>query len=108
VVRRWFGFREYGIAPIRYFGRVGDQIARLSGRGKLTLPASLRRQLGLSEGDVLTVRVKDGSIVLTPAVVTEVEYYTDERVREFEAAGQLSPEEAELARRAWQVPKPTA
>jgi len=71
------------------------------------LPAALRRDLGLAEGDVLTVRVANGAIVLTPAVLTEVEAYTDERIREFEGAAKLSEEELSAARRAWRVTRQT-
>ena len=71
------------------------------------MPAALRRDLGLAEGDVLTVRVANGAIVLTPAVLTEVEAYTDERIREFEGAAKLSEEELSAARRAWRVTRQT-
>ncbi len=70
-----------------------SDIAQLSGRGTITLPGSIRRKLGLSEGDVFTVRIENGSVVLTPAVVAEVELYTDERLAEFETAGQMSEDE---------------
>lgn len=67
------------------------------------MPAGLRRELGLSEGDVLTVRIVNGAIVLTPAVLTEVEAYTDERIREFEDAAKMTEDELRAARRAWRV-----
>ena len=82
---------------------MGGDVAQLSSRGTVTLPASLRRELGLSEGDVLTVRLVNGAIVLTPAVVTEVEAYTDERIREFEEAARMNEGEIRAARRAWRV-----
>ena len=91
------------------YGRVAtlwhmsDDVAQLSSRGTVTLPAGLRRELGLSEGDVLTVRIVNGAIVLTPAVITEVEAYTDERIREFESAAEMSEDELNAARRAWRV-----
>jgi AbrB family looped-hinge helix DNA binding protein len=87
---------------------MGDDVAQLSSRGTVTLPAALRRELGLSEGDVLTVRITNGAIVLTPAVLTEVEAYTDERIREFEGAARMSEDELRAARLAWRVtPRPT-
>lgn len=67
----------------------------------MTLPADVRRRLGLREGDVLTVRLSGRSIVLTPAVVTPVELYTDERIGEFERSAALTAEELAAARRAW-------
>jgi AbrB family looped-hinge helix DNA binding protein len=80
-----------------------NDIAQLSGRGTVTLPAALRRELGLSEGDVFTVRLENGTIVLTPAALTEVELYTDERLAEFEQAGRMSEDDLRAARRAWQA-----
>jgi antitoxin PrlF len=78
-----------------------DELAQLSQRGTITLPAGVRRKLGLEEGDVLTVRLSGSSIVLTPAVLTPVELYTDERITEFDQNAQLSESELEAARRAW-------
>jgi len=78
-----------------------DDIAQLSGRGTVTLPADVRRRLGLREGDVLTVRLTGRSIVLTPAVVTPVELYTDERITEFDRNAELTADELAAARRAW-------
>jgi hypothetical protein len=58
----------------------------------------------LREGDVLTVEVRDGSVILTPAVLSEVELYTDERLREFEEGSRMSAGELTEARRAWGLP----
>jgi AbrB family looped-hinge helix DNA binding protein len=79
-------------------------IAQLSGRGTLTLPAEIRRRLGLEEGDVLMVEVRDGSVVLTPTVLTPVELYTDERVAEFDGASRMTEADLRSARSAWGLP----
>lgn len=84
---------------------MADEVAQLSGRGTVTLPAALRRELGLAEGDVLTVRIVDGAIVLTPTVLTEVEPYTEDRIREFEESGRMTDEELRAARKAWRIPR---
>lgn len=81
-------------------------IAQLSRRGTITLPAAIRRRLGLTEGDVLTVALAGRSIVLTPAAVTPVERYSDERIAEFDRAAALDPEELKAAERAW-TPRPS-
>ena len=78
---------------------MNDSIAQVSGRGTVTLPADLRRKLGLRRGDVLAVRLTGGSIVLTPAVVTPVELYTDERIAEFGRNADLAADELAAARR---------
>ncbi len=85
---------------------MGEEIAQLSRRGTITLPAGVRRELGLEEGDILTVRLSGRSILLTPAVLTPIELYTDERIAEFERSARLEAEEFELARRAWGRKRP--
>lgn len=79
-----------------------QRIAQLSRRGTLTLPAEIRRELGLEEGDVLAVTCSGRSIVLTPTVVTPVELYTDERIAEFDAASAMTEAEFAQARQLWE------
>lgn len=97
-----------GIAELRNSGHTATMAAKpivqVSSRGSITLPATVRRQLGLADGDVLTVEIRDGAVVLTPAHVTEVELYTDERLREFERSASMSPEELRRARETWGLP----
>lgn len=76
-------------------------MAQISRRGTITLPAEVRRKLGLEEGDVLTVRLSGRSIVLTPAVLTPIELYSDERMAEFERGARLTEDELAAAQRAW-------
>lgn len=48
--------------------------------GQITLPAGLRRQAGIEEGDVLAAQVEDGIIVLRPKVLVDKDqayFYTD-------------------------------
>lgn len=78
-----------------------QRIAQLSRRGTLTLPAEIRRELGLEEGDVLAVTRFGRSIVLTPTVVTPVELYTDERIAEFDEASAMTEEEIAQAQQLW-------
>jgi AbrB family looped-hinge helix DNA binding protein len=40
---------------------------KVSTKGNVMLPGSIRRELGLRAGDELRADVKDGNIVLTPA-----------------------------------------
>lgn len=40
---------------------------RIGRRGQITIPAELRRQLQLEEGQQLMVQVRDGQLVLRPA-----------------------------------------
>lgn len=58
----------------------------ISGRGVITLPAKLRRALGLKPDDLLIAEITSEGLLLRPAVPMPIELYTDERVREFDEA----------------------
>jgi antitoxin PrlF len=63
----------------------------ITSRGVVTLPAKLRRALGLKADDQLIAETTPEGLLLRPAVTLPVELYTSEREREFDEA------EAELA-----------
>jgi AbrB family looped-hinge helix DNA binding protein len=63
----------------------------ITSRGVVTLPARLRRALGLNPDDQLIAETTPDGLLLRPAVTLPVEVYSPERVREFDAA------EADLA-----------
>jgi AbrB family looped-hinge helix DNA binding protein len=65
----------------------------VSGRGQITLPASMRRRLGIKAGGVLVVEDRKGELVLRPAAVVELESYTDEEIGRWEREDRLSPGE---------------
>ena len=60
-------------------------------RGVITLPAKLRQAMGLAANDQLSAETTPDGLLLKPAVTLPIEMYSDERLREFDAA------EAELA-----------
>jgi AbrB family looped-hinge helix DNA binding protein len=64
----------------------------ITSRGVITLPAKLRKALGLKGEEHLIAETTPDGLLLRPAVTLPIEIYTPERVREFDAA------EAELAR----------
>ena len=64
----------------------------LTSRGVLTLPAKLRRALGLRADDQLIAETTPEGLLLRPAVTLPVEIYSGKRIREFDEA------EAELAK----------
>ncbi len=41
-----------------------DEIVKVMARGLIALPSDVRKKLGVKEGDVLKVEVKEGEIVL--------------------------------------------
>ena len=63
----------------------------VSGRGVVTLPAGLRRALGIGTDDRLIAEITPDGLLLRPAVTLPIEIYTPKRVIEFDQA------EAELA-----------
>jgi len=52
----------------------------VSSKGQITLPASMRKLLGLAANSVVTAEQQGGRIVLTPAVVVETTRYTDAQI----------------------------
>ena len=60
----------------------------ITSRGAITLPAKLRRALGLKAEDHLIAETTPEGLLLRPAVNLPVEMYTPKRVREFDAAEQ--------------------
>ncbi len=66
-------------------------ILTLSERGVLTLPAKLRKAMGLGAGQPLIAEATPDGLLLRPAVTLPVEIYTADRIREFD------DEEAQLA-----------
>ena len=63
----------------------------LTSRGVVTLPAKLRRALGLKAEDQLIAETTPEGLLLRPAVTLPVEIYSEKRIREFDEA------EADLA-----------
>ena len=64
----------------------------MNSRGVVTLPAKLRRALGLNPEDVLIAETTPEGLLLRPSVTLPVEIYGDKRVREFDES------EADLAK----------
>lgn len=64
----------------------------LTNRGVVTLPAKLRRALGLKADDQLIAETTSEGLLLRPAVTLPVEMYSEKRIREFDEA------EVELAK----------
>ena len=56
----------------------------ITSRGVVTLPARLRRELGLRADDQLIAEVTPAGLLLRPAVTLPLEVYTAEREREFD------------------------
>lgn len=55
-------------------------------RGTVTLPARLRKAVGIAPDSLLIAETTPEGILLRPAVALPVEVYTEERLQEFSAA----------------------
>ncbi len=58
----------------------------LTNRGVVTLPAKVRRALGLRADDQLIAETTPEGLLLRPAVTLPVEIYSEKRIREFDEA----------------------
>jgi AbrB family looped-hinge helix DNA binding protein len=67
----------------------------VSNRGQLTLPASLRKRFGIKDGGAIILEERDNELVLKPAMVLEVEMYTDAQVSAWDEADRLDDAERE-------------
>jgi len=65
----------------------------VSGRGQITLPADMRRRLGIKAGGVLVVEDRKGELVLRPAAVVVLDTYTDQEIARWEREDRLAPGE---------------
>ena len=70
-------------------------------KGQLSLPAAVLRKMGIQGAATLLIETTDdGAVILRPAAVYPVEVYTEARMKEFEAANQVTESEAARVRKA--------
>jgi AbrB family looped-hinge helix DNA binding protein len=65
----------------------------VSSRGQITLPAALRKRLGIKSGDVVILEDRGNEIVLKPGIVLEIQHYSDEQIATWDAEDKLSDQE---------------
>jgi AbrB family looped-hinge helix DNA binding protein len=77
---------HFCIAEIRKFcNAVGvATLLTISGRGSVTLPAQMRKELGMAPQSQVIVEITRDGVLLRPAVTLPVEMYSEERIRAFE------------------------
>lgn len=63
----------------------------LSDRGTLTVPAKLRKALGLKSGSLLQAEARDGMLILHPAQVVRYTTYDEAKVKRVLAATESDP-----------------
>jgi antitoxin PrlF len=72
------------------------EVLTVSSRGQITLPAEMRRHMGIEPGGAVIVEDCGGELRLKPAAVLEVELYSDEDIAEWDQADALSDQERQL------------
>ena len=65
----------------------------VSSRGQITLPAALRKRLGIKSGDVMILEDRGNEVVLKPGIVLEIQRYSDEQISQWAAEDKLSDQE---------------
>ena len=70
----------------------------VSGRGQITLPAGMRKRLGIEAGGIVIAEVREGDIVLRPAAVLEIETYSDADIAHWDAEDRLDDAERQAVR----------
>ena len=61
----------------------------ISKKGQVTLPADLRKKMGLTAGGMVIAEEKDGELILRPAAVVEIDLYADEQVARWDEEDRL-------------------
>jgi AbrB family looped-hinge helix DNA binding protein len=69
------------------------EVLTVSSRGQITLPAGMRKHLGIAPGGAVIVEELDGELRLKPAEVLEVDLYTDAQIETWDRADVLSTRE---------------
>jgi len=61
----------------------------ISKKGQITLPADLRKRLGLKARDTVIAEVRKGELVLRPSTALEVETYSEENIARWDEQDRL-------------------
>ena len=69
------------------------EVLTVSSRGQITLPAEMRRHMGIEPGGAVIVEDCGGELRLKPAAVLEVELFSDVDIAEWDQADALSGQE---------------
>lgn len=65
----------------------------ISNRGQITLPAVIRKRLGIKPGGMVVLEERNGEVVLRPAVVVGIETYTDADIAQWDEEDRLDKTE---------------
>jgi AbrB family looped-hinge helix DNA binding protein len=69
------------------------EILTVSSRGQITLPAGMRKHLGITPGGAVIIEECEGELRLKPAAVLELEHYSDAQIATWDRVDMLSTDE---------------
>jgi AbrB family looped-hinge helix DNA binding protein len=75
------------------------ETGKIGKRGVFTIPAMMRKRLGMADGSLVIAEERDGGILLRPAVARPVEIYSINRTAEFLLSTAIDTEDYKEARR---------
>ncbi len=67
----------------------------ISKKGQVTLPAELRKKMGLEAGGTVIAEERNGELILRPAAVVEIDLYTDEQIARWDEEDRLDAQTRE-------------
>ena len=71
----------------------------VSERGQITLPAAIRKRMGLKRGGALILEERNSELILKPAAVMEIEIYHDDQITEWDKEDRLTETERKQIRK---------
>lgn len=74
-----------------------SEVTKIGKRGTVVIPATLRQQLGLQEGDLVIAEDHDGGLLIRPAIALPIENYSIERQAEFLLSNAIDAEDYKKA-----------
>lgn len=67
------------------------EVLMVSSRGQVTLPAEMRRHVGIEPGGAVIVEECEGELRIKPAALIEVETYNDDQIAAWDRADVHGP-----------------
>lgn len=68
----------------------------ISKKGQITLPAEMRKKMGLETGCTVIAEEKNGELVLRPAAIVEIDLYSDGQIGRWDDEDRLDDQTREM------------
>lgn len=73
-------------------------LVRPTSKGQVTIPKSIRDQLGVKPSAYLSVHLENGKVIFQPVEIeNDIREYTDEQIAEFSKVDKISRQSAKFA-----------